>query len=335
MINALVLNDTSPSGHPGCALVMSQLFAGCQAAGIKIKQAIPLGRKFEKEWRSSVPKSDVVIINGEGTIHHDTPGALALAKAGAFACQQGIPVALINTVWQDNRHANQLLGCATLIAARESYSAAEILRNGKKAIVVPDLTLSCPSSQLFSASLPATGSIIVTDDVRADITMLLSRYARSRGLKFYPMVSVSFLRNPHEWLLRAQLGIAAKWAPPLRRDSLSIFAEAGVVVTGRFHGVCFAILARRPFVAFASNTHKIEGLLADAGLGEGGLLVPDPGHSPYTTIDLAVMQVQEATGSTAHMVAYQDACRAYTELASMKATAMFQAVASLAPEMAA
>ena len=34
-------------------------------------------------------------------------------------------------------------------------------------------------------------------------------------------------------------------------------------VTGRFHGTCLAVLANTPFVAYASNSHKIEGLLKD------------------------------------------------------------------------
>jgi polysaccharide pyruvyl transferase WcaK-like protein len=40
----------------------------------------------------------------------------------------------------------------------------------------------------------------------------------------------------------------------------------GLIVTGRFHMVCLAMLARTPFIALEGNTHKIEGVLADANL---------------------------------------------------------------------
>ena len=42
--------------------------------------------------------------------------------------------------------------------------------------------------------------------------------------------------------------------------------EARLVITGRFHLVCFCILTGTPFIATASNSHKIQGLLEDANL---------------------------------------------------------------------
>jgi len=36
-----------------------------------------------------------------------------------------------------------------------------------------------------------------------------------------------------------------------------------LIITGRFHGVCFAAICDVPFLAYPSNSHKVEGLLKD------------------------------------------------------------------------
>jgi polysaccharide pyruvyl transferase WcaK-like protein len=56
------------------------------------------------------------------------------------------------------------------------------------------------------------------------------------------------------------------------RDADAYLAELSardMVVTGRFHAVCLAILTRTPFVAVKSNSWKIETLLRDIGLNPG------------------------------------------------------------------
>lgn len=49
-------------------------------------------------------------------------------------------------------------------------------------------------------------------------------------------------------------------------DFLNTIRNAKMVVTGRFHVVAMCIMLRVPFIATSSNSHKIEGLLEDAGL---------------------------------------------------------------------
>lgn len=110
--------------------------------------------------------------------------------------------------------------------------------------------------------------------------------------------------------------------------------QASLVVTGRFHGICLAILAKRPFVAFASNTHKIEGLLKDANLGPGGGLFPDPPQSAdlrNAYIDKAIEQVSEYMQSPVNRAIYEEACEAYLRNARQLAKAMFNEIAHMGP----
>ena len=48
---------------------------------------------------------------------------------------------------------------------------------------------------------------------------------------------------------------------------MSKVASCTGLVTGRHHGLCFAIITNTPFLVMSSNSHKIEGLLADMGIG--------------------------------------------------------------------
>jgi polysaccharide pyruvyl transferase WcaK-like protein len=59
-----------------------------------------------------------------------------------------------------------------------------------------------------------------------------------------------------------------------RREFLRRISERVLVVAaGRFHGVCFCMKLGVPFVS--SNTPKIEGMLADAGLPGRALAITD------------------------------------------------------------
>jgi hypothetical protein len=55
-------------------------------------------------------------------------------------------------------------------------------------------------------------------------------------------------------------------------SSLDQLASTKGCLTGRFHGLIAALCSNSPVVALPSNTHKIEGLLEDAGISEVSLL---------------------------------------------------------------
>lgn len=330
-MRALVLNDTRKGLHPGCMLVMSQLIKGCNALGIEVCRTLQLGHGFRDAFRKEVPSCDVVVINGEGTMHHDAPGAMVLADAGMAARDCGKPVALINTVWQGNLIVNKLLPSVSMVCVRESLSASELCRLGFSATVVPDLAMSCSVDELFSGFKQVDGSIVVLDDVRYDVAMLLARYARSRGMSFYRMDPRPPLYSVAAVLRWGKLLVAGGGWGQFQLDRIRVIKEASVIVTGRFHGACLAILAKRPFVAVSSNTHKIEGLLADAQLGEGAAFVPDYelSQDPFKKIDGAIDQLRHTASSPLALLRYQESCQAYLEKARRDSHLMFQSIAAL------
>jgi polysaccharide pyruvyl transferase WcaK-like protein len=308
---------------------MKQLFEGCRLAGINVIHSFQSGRCFVDRYKREISCCDMVIINGEGTMHHDRPGALALMEAGLFAHQMGIPVALINTVWEDNIRANKLLSCCSLVFVRESISAKEIRRAGFDAEIVPDLVLtSCPD-HLFQNSATNHGPVIVMDDVRRDKAVMLAHYAGARGLQFCRMEPRPSLRAVGAMFWWGRLCAAGRFAPHFSVDQVSKITRASLVVTGRFHGVCLAILAQRPFVAISSNTHKIEGLLADAQLGECGVMIKDSEleTDPFHKIDEAIHRISSQPPDTKER--YRESCQRYSKNALNAAAAMFQKIAAL------
>ncbi len=156
MPKIVLVNDTSLfNTHFGCQLVGQTIREQCARVGMHILSALPL--KFDlrlaKPW---LDRADLVIINGEGSIHHGRNSHLLdLAKA--------YPSALINCVFQENGSQRALQNFLYL-SARESLSAAEIAKQGVDCQIVPDLIFA--SSLLGSiVAPPANIPLGITDNV--------------------------------------------------------------------------------------------------------------------------------------------------------------------------
>jgi hypothetical protein len=96
---------------------------------------------------------------------------------------------------------------------------------------------------------------LVVDSVDQSVARELLKFAHVRGLPFRVMQDWRVRENDEHHLLGRERTLT--W------DDL---AGSGVVVSGRFHAVCFALKIGRPFLAVTSNSHKVEALLHDAGL---------------------------------------------------------------------
>ncbi len=327
-MKALVLNDTRFTGHLGCQLVMQRMAAACAESGIHIVASLPVSDSLPQSLHKLLPGVDLVIINGEGTLHHDAPEARLLAEAALQIRLQGRRLALINTVWQANASLGALLQSCEVVAARESHSVAELAQAGQVAMWVPDLVLGTPPVDLFGpmdAGVDASAPPVVIDDVRLEASRALQAYAQSRSLRFLSMGVTS--RTTRSGFMRWwRHGRPLAWPRQMGRDQLPHLSRAGIVITGRFHGICLAILAGRPFVALASNTHKVEGLLADARLGPAGRLLADPPTDPVgrdAWFDNALHDMRQHLAQPGARAAYQAACDAYLSLARQRQSELF------------
>lgn len=278
----IVLNDTRGDRHFGCTAVMRALEAGLDGAGLQPRLLLGTHEDWRKHagFERALAAARLVVVNGEGTLHHDRPLGLRLLQVAAAARAAGVPSALVNAGWQANGEAYAAAARQfDLVSARDSRSAAELRAAGIACRVVPDLSL-CTATP---PAAPRAG-IGVTDSVDRDVALLLSRLRRGLGA-----TTVSIHERPRglrgRW--RFQRAILGKrdLASPLgawrrlsaRREQLGASGESlegfvaglaglALLVSGRFHACTLALVAGTPFLAAGTNSHKISALVEDAGL---------------------------------------------------------------------
>ena len=290
-LQTVLLNDTRIDNHHGCDTVVRTIHQLAAERGIDIVAASPA----HADWRAdrhlitAMEGADLLIVNGEGTIHHDSPAGRRLVEIGPWAADRAIPAALINATWHKNSaELSTLLKSFALVAVRESASANEIRRCGIDCLQVPDLALYPTWS-----SPVARAGIGFTDSVVPEITRTLLQarrrfggtavnilHSRSdpldllRDVKRY--TGPEFCRSPSA-VWTALAAVAAGWMTETTQTEYFVqrLSRCRLLVTGRFHAVMLALATKTPVLAVGSNTHKIEATLRDAGLDPFRMVKPD------------------------------------------------------------
>jgi len=228
-----LINDTSNERHIGSFEVMDSIRKLCKRSHLKIectmtRQEVVNSNKMTEQRMSSV---DLVIVNGEGTMHR---GAIFLNHV-LEALPKYKKAILINSVWDKMYIENEdLLKKFEFITVREgmSYHSLKRIYPETQIMLIPDI--------IFSV-VPEEGGIIGY----GDSVLSTLKVATSNKKNFFPMQPDAVSPDVHAYLT---------WLKTLELH-----------VTGRFHGVCLSIMAETPFLAFPSNSHKTEGILQDMG----------------------------------------------------------------------
>jgi hypothetical protein len=279
--DAVILNDTSARNHHGCVRVMRLLRKGLQAEGFRITATSLAHTDWTKNpaFLEALGRSQMVVINGEGTLHDASAGGHRLLSVLTHPKRGSRPVVLVNALWENNPQewADVLSGCA-LVSARDRASATELTRAGVRGVrYVPDLSLS------EAAALPSgpRSGLIVGDSVRSDARHALGKVAQAVASLYMPTKTLAHPFITPQWA-RSMLWRAYTqcWRGPVpliriandEVEYLRILAGAQGHITGRFHGICMSFLTETPFAAVSSKTSKVRSLLEDAGLGTDRLL---------------------------------------------------------------
>lgn len=278
---AVLLNDTVYDRHHGCTLVGRTIDSLAVRNGIEIVGRSPV----HHDWRSIPPllrameSADLILINAEGTIHHDRPAGQILLEAGAWAKERNIPSALINMTWEKNSaQSAALLPAFSLVSVRESASYRELVALGHSPFKAPDLALYSAIADPQSRS-----GIAVTDSVRPGVSAELESLRRQLGghhisilygrkgarewaravRKFSPSASFS----PSQIFRVSSAAMGERRSQTTSADEfVNSVSRCRLLITGRFHAAIIALATQTPVLAVASNTHKIEATLRDAGL---------------------------------------------------------------------
>ncbi len=279
----LLLNDTralEDHTHLGCTVVTRLIEHRMAALGfLRIGQASSAD-DCRALFDSGLGPADIdlILFNGEGSLHHDSPRCAALMAFCAAMKDLGVPSVLINAVWHANSPAfGAGLGSFSLVTLRDSLSQQEIRPYRPDAEVIPDLSFAGFAEE---PRLPGTegqqadpaAEIAVLDSVLPGVTLALGAFAETHGLPLYNMGPHPMARFYTERRFAYALG--AQVYPRVLWDT-AILRRARGCLTGRFHGLIAALVAGTPVVALASNTPKVESLLGDIGITDIALASAD------------------------------------------------------------
>jgi hypothetical protein len=280
-----LVNDTRYDNHHGGLTVVRNLHLAMSRRGWTCTGSLPVSssaRHLPRHFRA-IEQASLIVVNGEGSLHHESRNTRRLFDICTELAQTH-PVALVNAVWQDNDAVRwkPLLERMALVQTRDRRSQDQLRAMGIAAKYAPDLTFyeyprfpgierprfGCTDSVLKSWTARALE--LCRKDSNIDFLTLFTRDLR-------------FRRGPRDWAkalkyrlypgLNRLLGIPV---PPRYRSLLHAendtaaflhrLASCRALCAARYHALCFALQQNVPCIAVASNSHKIESLLEDAGL---------------------------------------------------------------------
>jgi len=315
-MHVLLINDTSAWYHFGCTATSAGLRRGIgeiagqvssipittvmalrfpeggarldDRAGFEAFRALNAGRGFGHVFHQ-IAAADVVVINGEGSIHHMTgTAAMLLYLAHVAHVRFGRPVQIVNhSAYPAASAAAVAPGVARLyarvyrdldfVAIREGASRALM-----RAVCGIDATASFDALVLEAGRFAAgrepgpRAGVVVSDSVvlrnvaaRARFADLAGRLAGAGWAVSFPYGAVA---HPARETMALLEDLVAQPPPgALRlvqavtlRDWFAAIDRAEAVVTGRFHMAMAAIFLGVPTLLYASNTPKsaalVEGL---------------------------------------------------------------------------
>jgi polysaccharide pyruvyl transferase WcaK-like protein len=289
----VVVNDVGVAKHHGSKMVTARLVDELSARGF-LAVTIPAGENW-RDHTEFIDRAWAVVLNGEGTLHHSAPGAQQLLTVAPYCQARSIPVFLVNSIWQDNSSMMaQQAKSFTAVFVRESRSQKQLADAGVVSEVVPDLVVGWSASENQRVG---RNGVVVTDSVVLSDTQQLAKSAQATGAVFTTLEPVE--PEPLDYTdtpfirLRADVSrsISHLWSGAVRRayrargallatirrrrgwqvefsldDFFTALRHSELLITGRFHAVCMAMVTGTPFLAPSSNSHKIEAMLEDAGL---------------------------------------------------------------------
>jgi Polysaccharide pyruvyl transferase len=282
-LKAVILNDTRGDNHFGCMRVMRILEENLVARGIDVTATSLVRNDWSRDqhFLVAMQATDLIIINGEGTLHHGSKQGSKLLEIVDHPARGTIPVALINAVYQDNPAAwSAQLSRMSFIMARDSWSANEFSTAiGRDVDFVADLSLA--EGPITPSPSAQRNRLLVGDSVNRDITEQMLRFVDARqDSQFLPILTSIKPPKPHyppplRALRQVYIDVhAAAFGLRHRRTEFNV-SEAGFVnslatgylhLTGRFHAICLCLATATPFLALESNSWKISALLRDFGL---------------------------------------------------------------------
>jgi polysaccharide pyruvyl transferase WcaK-like protein len=251
---AILLNNTAAHhgyGHFGTNAVTSVIISELQMRGISTL-AYANGLRGVASLQDQLKvRPDLVVLNGEGTMHDNHERAIGLLLIAAHFHRSNIPCVLINTIWHRNTSfMATYLQAFDYISVRDSLSWQAITEVTRQNIqIVPDLFLASQIDRDPGRKTVSPYGVVDSADDRDCAS--LRAFAGDLGAPFYLMDSA---RPKNDSSLHGT---------PATLQSVD---DCEFWVTGRYHFALAALSAMRPFVALRTRVNKMQGMMQDAEL---------------------------------------------------------------------
>lgn len=221
---------------------------------------------------AAMEAADVVVVNGEGTIHHNSVRALAVLALARTALDLGKKVVLMNATIQGMAPEllkNVLPGLA-LLHVREPASLRVVNELGVEAVCTPDIAFLAmdEESELAPKLLDAEMHILVTGGVNVSAQTLDVLFQAVEATGHRPVYLA--IGDGGEMDIARQVcgerGVALVDAGKLGVKQVAPFVrQFPAAISGRHHINVFLMRAGVPFVPLPSNSWKVHETLRMVG----------------------------------------------------------------------
>lgn len=290
-----VINDTSFDRHHGCTTVMDNIHSALTDYGHVCAGTLGLGLGVkELRKKKAFSKADFVVINGEGSLHHDSVNAQQILDILLFI-KNSKKVFLINATWQENQDSrwSTALSYCSAIYVRDSRSRQQLQPLYPDVNYAPDLTFL--KQVVYNAR--DQREFLIVDSVKKSWSKVALKFCKeNQEFDYITMFDGRVKKTQKKWALFRKLRHAV-FTLLANHTSMSVgfdyennqyailatasyrerLQEYKAVYTGRYHSLCFCVQQEIPFLYAPSNTFKCEALLEDIGV--------DPKNYRHTLTD--------------------------------------------------
>lgn len=228
------LNDTS-SCHGGSVKVVENFMHYMKSHEMIGCLDVAVDGNYDLEL---IKACDALVVNAEGSIHHNAPWGITLLQAIEAAQKLNKKTYLLNCLYEKMDHRyDEIISKVDYVCARELFSFHNLKKLNSNTVLFPD----------YCILRPREGQILKK---------------RLHGLVKTKTHHSAIYRKVFNKIKAVNLSIGKHHFD----DYVTTYKMVDILLTGQHHALYAAALAGIPFVPTFSNSHKIESVIEWSGL---------------------------------------------------------------------